>query len=75
MARAIKMKKITLEKCGRVEIVKKLMKEIAKCRDEEKWKECRTEKKEKWASLKMKAELPCETLVSFSQTTVHPARW
>ena len=50
------------------------MKKIAECRDEEKWKEFRTEKKEKLAFLKMKAELPCEILVSFSQTTGHPAR-
>jgi hypothetical protein len=65
---------MTLEKYGREEIIKRLTKEIAKSRDEEKWKECRTEKKEKWASLKMKAEFPCETLISVSKTTGHPAR-
>jgi hypothetical protein len=45
---------------GREEIIKRLTKEIVEYRDEEKWKECRTEKKEKRASLKMKAELSCE---------------
>jgi hypothetical protein len=40
-----------------------LTKEIVECRDDKKWKECRKEKKEKWAFLKMKAELSCETLL------------
>jgi len=62
---------MTLQKYGRKEIIKKLTKEIAKCRDEEKWKECMTEKKEKWAASEDKGRTSLRNIGTY-QTTGYP---